>query len=101
MGKYERLWNKGIKKISLPANDGIIQNAYIPQIVTTALAMHLEYADNPSLHPLAAIDRGLGSVDCTTILSTLEPNDIAALMMNVNDNATITFIQQIRGCYRF
>ncbi|MEK4700128.1 hypothetical protein MKX47_11070 [Solibacillus sp. FSL R7-0668] len=64
--------------------------------VITALGTHLEYADNPILHPLATIDRGLRSVDCTTNLSTLEPKDVAALMMNVNDNATNTFIQQIR-----
>lgn len=64
--------------------------------VTTASGTHLEYADNPIPHPLATIDRGLRSVDCTTNLSTLEPSDIAALMMNVNDNATNTFIQQIR-----
>jgi len=64
--------------------------------VTTASGTHLEYADNPILHPLATIDRGLRSVDCTTILSSLEPKDIAALMMKVNDNATNTFIQQIR-----
>lgn len=64
--------------------------------VTTPLGTHLVYADNPILHPLATIDRGLRSVDCTTNLSTLEPKDIAALMMNVNDNATNAFIQQIR-----
>ena len=64
--------------------------------VVTPSGTHLEYANNPILHPLATIDRGLRSVDCTTNLSSLEPNNIAALMMNVNDNATNTFIQQIR-----
>lgn len=64
--------------------------------VITASGTHLEYANNPILHPLATIDRGLRSVDCTTNLSTLEPSEIAALIMNVNDNATNTFIQQIR-----
>ena len=62
----------------------------------TASSKHLEYADNPILHPLATIDRGKRSVDCTTNLSSLEPKDIAALIMNVNDNATNTFIQHIR-----
>ena len=46
--------------------------------VTTTLGTHLEYDDNPILHPLATIDRGLRSVDCTTNLSTLEPKDITA-----------------------
>jgi transposase-like protein len=64
--------------------------------VTTSSGTHFEYADNPILHPLATIDRGLRSVDCTTNLSSLEPKDVAALMMNVNDNATNTFIQHIR-----
>lgn len=35
-------------------------------------------------------------MDCTTNLFTLEPKDIAALMMNVNDNTTNSFMQQIR-----
>jgi transposase-like protein len=64
--------------------------------VTTASGTHLEYADKPILHPLATIDRGFRSVDCTTNLSSLEPKDVAALIMNVNDNATNTFIQHIR-----
>ncbi|MCE4052122.1 hypothetical protein [Bacillus sp. Au-Bac7] len=58
--------------------------------------MYLEYADKPILHPLATIDRGLRSVDCTTNLSSLEPKDVASLIMNINDNATNTFIQHIR-----
>ena len=64
--------------------------------VITPSGMYFEYADNPIQHPLATIDRGFRSVDCTTNLSTLEPKDIASLIMNVNDNATNTFIQQIR-----
>jgi hypothetical protein len=64
--------------------------------VTTSTGTHLEYADNPIEHPLSTIDRGFRSVDCTTNLSSLEPKYIAALIMNVNDNATNTFIQHIR-----
>ncbi|WP_269053446.1 hypothetical protein [Sporosarcina sp. G11-34] len=56
--------------------------------VAAASGTHLEYADNPILHLLATIDRGLRSVDCTTILISLEPKHIAALMMNVNDNTS-------------
>jgi hypothetical protein len=64
--------------------------------IATSVGTHLEYADNPIEHPLATIDRGFRSVDCTTNLSSLEPKDIAVLIMNVNDNATNTFIQHIR-----
>ena len=35
-------------------------------------------------------------MDCTTNLSSLEPADIANLILNVNDNATNTFIQHVR-----
>ena len=34
--------------------------------------------------------------DCTTNLSSLEPKDIANLILEVNDNSTNTFIQHIR-----
>ncbi|MCA1027579.1 insertion element protein [Cytobacillus kochii] len=64
--------------------------------IVTAVGTHLEYADNPILHPLATIDRGLRSVDCTTNLFSLVPKEIAAFILNVNDNATNTFIQHIR-----
>ncbi|WP_247600271.1 hypothetical protein [Priestia flexa] len=57
---------------------------------------HLEYADNPIEHPLATIDRGFRLVDCTTNLSSLEPSQVASLILNVNDNTTNAFIQQIR-----
>ncbi|MFD1780808.1 insertion element protein [Fredinandcohnia salidurans] len=54
------------------------------------------YANNPIQHPLATPDRGFRSVDCKTDLSSLEPKDIAKLILNVNDNATNVFIQNIR-----
>src|SRR5690606_422729 len=54
------------------------------------------YADNPIQHPLATPDRGFRSVDCKTDLSSYEPTDIANLILNVNDNATNVFIQNIR-----
>ncbi|MFP5115964.1 hypothetical protein ACSU64_27005 [Bacillaceae bacterium C204] len=64
--------------------------------VSDGTSSHNEYADNPIEHPLATPDRGYRSVDCTTDLSSLEPKDIASLILNVNDNATNTFIQHIR-----
>ncbi|THE08870.1 IS1 family transposase [Bacillus timonensis] len=54
------------------------------------------YADNPIQHPLATQDRGYRWVDCKTDLSSLDPKDIAELILNVNDNATNNFIQLIR-----
>src|SRR5690625_5378844 len=45
--------------------------------VTDGSSNHLEYADNPIEHPLASIDRGFRSVDCTTNLSSLQPKDVA------------------------
>jgi hypothetical protein len=35
-------------------------------------------------------------VDCTTDLSSYEPEQIASMILNVNDNASNFFIQQIR-----
>ncbi|RBP04244.1 hypothetical protein [Rossellomorea aquimaris] len=35
-------------------------------------------------------------MDCTTNLSSLEPKEIARLVLNVNDNAANAFIQLIR-----
>jgi transposase-like protein len=54
------------------------------------------WAKNPITHPLASRDKGFHRVDCSTDLSSLEPKDIAKMVMNVNDNATNSFIQQIR-----
>ena len=66
------------KKISLP---------------THSFAMKDE---NPIADPLASIDKGYSKVDCTTDLSALEPEQVAKMILNVNDHATNFFIQQIR-----
>lgn len=52
--------------------------------------------NNPNIHPLALIDKGFSKVDCTTDLSSLEPEQVAKMILNVNDHATNFFIQQIR-----
>lgn len=54
------------------------------------------YADNPIIHPLASKDKGVYSVDCRTDLSSVEPQEIAKMILNVNDHSTNSFIQQIR-----
>jgi len=64
--------------------------------IHTATHSYNQYANNPIEHPLASPDRGFREVDCTTDLSSLEPSDIANLMINVNDNAVNAFIQNIR-----
>jgi hypothetical protein len=66
------------------------------KVVSDGTSSYYEYADNPIEHPLATPDRGFRSVDCTTDVSFLEAKDVAALIVNVNDNATNTFIQHIR-----
>jgi hypothetical protein len=64
--------------------------------VITKTSSYNTYADNPIQHPLATPDRGFRQVNCTTDLSSLEPNQVANLILNVNDNAVNTFIQNIR-----
>ncbi|MDF0728328.1 hypothetical protein PY093_16810 [Cytobacillus sp. S13-E01] len=55
-----------------------------------------KYANNPTEHPFASKDKGFHLVDCTTDLSSYEPKDIADMVLEVNDNATNAFIQQMR-----
>ncbi len=55
-----------------------------------------KWVRNPLNHPLATIDRGYRLIDCTTDLTSYETEDVAKLMLNVNDNSTNAFMQQIR-----
>jgi hypothetical protein len=87
---------RSLRKLAFLQLQEFFEHHHFQKVVSTSSGTHLEYADNPILHPLATIDRGMRSVDCTTNLSLLEPKDVASLIMNVNDNATNTFIQQIR-----
>lgn len=64
--------------------------------IKTPTHSYNDWAKNPITHPLASRDKGFRKVDCTTNLSSLELKEIAKLIMNVNDNATNSFIQQIR-----
>ncbi|MGH2311244.1 insertion element protein, partial [Enterococcus faecalis] len=50
----------------------------------------------PNKHPLDSKDKAFYAVNCRTDLSTLEPNEIANMLLNVNDDSTNSFIQQIR-----
>ncbi len=95
-GEMRGIETSSLRALAFQQLQELFTHHHFHKKVSTASGIHLEYADNPILHPLATIDRGLRSVDCTTNLSSLEPRDVAALIMNVNDNATNTFIQQIR-----
>lgn len=55
-----------------------------------------KWAENPVEHPLASDDKGYHDVDCRTDLSSYEPEEIANMVLNVNDNAVNSFIQLIR-----
>jgi transposase-like protein len=87
---------RSLRKLAKLQLEQLFENHRFHKEVKTSIGSHFKYADNPIEHPLATIDRGYRSVDCTTNLSSLEPNDIAELILNVNDNATNAFIQQIR-----
>ncbi len=52
--------------------------------------------DNPIVHPISSIDKGYSKVDCKTDLFSLEPVQVARLILNVNEHATNFFIQHIR-----
>jgi hypothetical protein len=47
-------------------------------------------------HPLPTQDRGFYDVDCATDLSAYSPDEIADMVLHVNNNATNAFMQQIR-----
>jgi len=74
----------------------LFEHHHFHKEVSTPSGTHLEYADNPILHPLATIDRGLRSVDCTTNLSSLEPKDVASLVKYAQMAITI-----LRTYYNF
>ncbi|MCI3921206.1 insertion element protein [Paenibacillus sp. TRM 82003] len=54
------------------------------------------WARNPITHPLPRIDQGYYEVDCRTDLSSYEPEQIARMLLRVNDKSTNDFMQQIR-----
>ncbi len=54
------------------------------------------WARNHLQHPLAAVDKGYYDIDCTTDISAYDPSEVADMLMHVNNNATSSFLQQIR-----
>ena len=57
---------------------------------------HHKWAETPIEHPIPTRDKGFYYVDCKTDLSSLEPKEIANLVLNVSDYSTNNFMQQIR-----
>lgn len=55
-----------------------------------------KYAKQPIELPLTSTGKGFHLVDCTTDLCSYEPKDITDMVLEVNDNATNAFIQQMR-----
>ena len=58
--------------------------------------VYREYAKNPIDHPIGMMDRGKRSLDVVTDMSHLENEALAKLLLNVNDNAVNSFLQEIR-----
>lgn len=95
-GEFNEYKTKSLRELARFKLEKLFETHQFHKEVKTPTGSYLVYADNPIEHPLATIDRGYRTVDCTTNLSSLEPSEIAELILNVNDNATNAFIQQIR-----
>lgn len=54
------------------------------------------WLNNPLEQPLCPRDKGSYTVDCRTDVSSFDIHELASAIMNVNDHATNSFIQQIR-----
>jgi transposase-like protein len=87
---------RSLRKLAFMYLEDTFQRHQFHEEIHTATHSYNQYASNPIEHPLATPDRGFREVDCTTDLSSLEPSDIANLILDVNDNAVNAFIQNIR-----
>lgn len=54
------------------------------------------WLNNPIEHQLPTIDKGTVTVDCRTDVSSYENDQLAVMLLSVNDHATNRFIKQIR-----
>ena len=85
-----------VKLAKLQLTEYLKTHLFHKTTVTSSGYSYREWANSPIEHPLASKDKGFQTVDCTTDLSSYEPKDVAELLMNVNDNAISSFMQQIR-----
>ncbi|WP_299094721.1 insertion element protein [uncultured Metabacillus sp.] len=95
-GSLRDIGTKSLRKLAYYYLSDLFETHSFHKEISTGTSRFNVYADNPIQHPLASPDRGFRSVDCKTDLSSYEPSDIANLILNVNDNATNVFIQNIR-----
>ncbi|MFT8321147.1 MAG: insertion element protein [Bacillus sp. (in: firmicutes)] len=87
---------KNLRKLAYFSLKELFETHKFHSEIKTPKQSYNVWAKNPITHPLASRDKGFHKVNCTTDLSSFEPKDIAKMVMNVNDNATNSFIQQIR-----
>jgi transposase-like protein len=87
---------KNLRKLAYSYLKELFEKHQFHNEIKTPTHSYNDWAKNPIIHPLASRDKGFHKVDCTTDLSSLEPKEIAKMAMKVNDNATNSFIQQIR-----
>jgi hypothetical protein len=57
---------------------------------------HPRHAGRPLLHPLPTIDKGLFEIDCRTDVTSYAPDDLAEMLIHIDDKASSEFMQQIR-----
>jgi len=87
---------KSLRKLAFMKLTKLFQSHQFHQELSAGTHNYHIWANNPIEHPIASIDKGFHLVDCTTDLSSYEPEQIAYMVLNVNDNASNFFIQQIR-----
>ncbi|KAB8136249.1 insertion element protein [Gracilibacillus oryzae] len=95
-GFHKGYETKNLRKLAYFMLKEHFENHKFHKEISTPKQTYKDWAENPIIHPLASRDKGFHKVDCRTDLSSYEPKEIAKMVMNVNDNATNSFIQQIR-----
>ncbi|WP_326182387.1 insertion element protein [Virgibacillus halodenitrificans] len=95
-GFHRGFETKNLRKLAYLSLKELFETEKFHKEIKTDKQTYNVWAENPIIHPLASRDKGFHKVDCTTDLSSLEPKEIAKMVMNVNDNSTNSFIQQIR-----
>lgn len=85
------IWQLGLLKLQ-----DVLEQKTFSEEVKIGNDTYLKWAEEPVEHPIPTKDKGFFDVDCKTDLSSLEPAQIAQLVLNVSDFASNAFIQQIR-----
>ncbi len=95
-GLYKGYNTRSLRKLAFLQLTELFQHHHFHEDMTDGTHKYRVHANHSIQHPLATVDRGFRAVDCTTDLSSYEPEEIANLIMEVNDNATNSFIQLVR-----